>query len=364
LVKEATNRPLSRILVFNFFAGIKARGIPVYARGLEECFRRLDIEHVELRAPGWVGRCPTSVQNVLFVLAEQLWAPVMARWHRCTWVIYPYNSCGVFDALTGRSVLVVHDLIPNRLKNVGLSARYIRLCQAWHAKRGRPVATVSKHTLRQLERVRQFDACPKYLWANPFYAFEAQLDALNRQAAVIDDDASRASHRTVLMCTGMGPNKDFRGALALLATIPAAIRPRVRLFGFGDDAQLAQRRVDKLPEEWRAHVEVMPRLSLEDTVRTFRAADLVWVHSKAEGFGRPVVEARLCGKPVLASDVGAFRALRRLGQIYLYRPDTFLDAFLAALGALDSHEPASAEAFNRQLEHEVARLLREAAASH
>lgn len=358
-----TGRPLSRILVFNFFAGIKARGIPVYARGLEECFRRLDVEHVELRAPSWVSRCPTPLQNVLFVLAEQLWAPVMARWHRCAWVIYPYNSCGVIDALMGRSVLVVHDLIPNRRKNIGLSARYIRLCQAWHARRGRPVATVSKHTLRQLQRVRQFDACPKYLWANPFYAFEAQLDALNRQAVAVDDASPMPPQRSVLMCTGMGPNKDFRGALALLVTIPPAIRPRVWLFGFGDDAHLAQRRVDKLPEEWRAHVQVMPRLSLEDTVRAFRAADLVWVHSKAEGFGRPVVEARMCGKSVLASDVGAFRALRRLGQIHLYRPDTFLDAFHAALGSLGSHEPASAEPFNRQLEQEVARLLREASAA-
>jgi glycosyltransferase involved in cell wall biosynthesis len=342
-----------RVLVFNFFAGIKPRGIPVYARELEACFQRVGVDHRELRAPRWVGALAAPVQNVLFVLFEQVVAPMAALWFGCCLTVYAYNSGSVIDALAGRSVLVIHDLIPNRRDARGLAAWYIKICQAWHAWMGRPIAVVSRHTMRQIDRVDRYRRCEKFLWANPFYAFEA---ALARQ------QSRRPRGRrplTLLLCSGIGPNKDFRGALRLLRHVEADDEIHLRVLGFGDDARLAVRRLDLLPPGWRSRVTVLPRLSLDQTVAEFSGAGLVWVHSRSEGFGRPVMEARMCGRPVLATDIGAFRQLRRFQHVHLYHDSTFEEAFhKAMIDARAGHcAPASAVGFNRQLEQEVTRLL-------
>jgi len=344
----------ARVLVFNFFAGIKPRGIPVYARELEACFQRIGIAHRELRAPRWVAAMPSAVQNILFVLFEQLVTPFAARWHGCCVTVYAYNSGSLIDALAGRSILVIHDLITNRRDARSLAALYIKSCQAWHALMGRPIAVVSKHTMRQLDRIKRYQRCEKFLWANPFYAFEA---ALARTVARRERDAR---HLTILLCSGIGPNKDFRGALRLLRDMEPDEDIVVRVLGFGDDAHLAVRRLDLLPPHWRERVTVLSRLSLEQTVAEFSGADLVWVHSRNEGFGRPVMEARMCGRPVLATDIGAFRQLRRFDHVHLYRDSSFELAFKdASAEARRGDCPrASADTFNRQLEHEVSRLLR------
>lgn len=343
-----------RVLVFNFFAGIKRRGIPVYARELEACFQRVGLVHHELRAPSWVARLPAALQNLVFVLFEQIVAPLVARRRHCGWTIYPYNSGSLFDALTGRSVIVVHDLIPNRRDSRGLAARYIRICQACHAWFGRPIATVSRHTMRQLQRIRRFHRCQKFLWANPFYAFEAAL------ARPRSPTRRRDKPVTVLLCSGIGPNKDFRGALRLLRRLDGCEDLDVRVLGFGDDARLARRRLEWMPLTWRRRLTVLPGLSLDAMVAEFVQSDIVWVHSRAEGFGRPVMEARMCGRPVLATDIGAFRQLRRFRHVHLYRDDTFKAAFEAALddARAGTCTVASAQAFNRQLEDEVSRLFK------
>jgi glycosyltransferase involved in cell wall biosynthesis len=346
---------LPRVLVFNFFAGIKRRGIPVYARELEECLQRVGARHLELRAPAWVARLPPVVQNVMFVLFEQLVAPGLARLRGCGLTVYPYNSGSVIDALLGRSVIVVHDLIPNRRGESGLAARYIRTCQSWHARCGRPIATVSRHTLRQLQRVRAFRRCDKFLWANPFYSFEKALQRFTRSGALVHD----RDRPVVLLCSGTGKNKDFSGAVRLLMSLGERGDVSVRVLGFGDDAPLAARKVKALPLPWRDRITVLPRLGLDAIVNEFSACDLAWVHSRNEGFGRPVMEARLCGRPVVATDIGAFRQLRRFRHLHLYRDSEFETAFLAGLaesrgGACTF---ASAQGFNRQLETEVTRLL-------
>ncbi|MGM9488997.1 glycosyltransferase [Ideonella sp. YS5] len=344
----------TRVLVFNFFAGIKPRGIPVYARELEACFQRVGVAHRELRAPRWVGLLPSALQNALFVFFEQLVAPIAARCMGCRLTVYAYNSGSLLDALTGRSILVIHDFIPNRRDASGLAARYIKVCQAWHAWMGGPVAVVSRHTMRQIERVRRYRRCEKFLWANPFYAFEAAL-ARPRQRA-----RRQRQGLSILLCSGAGSNKDFRGALRLLRDVPLEESIEVRVLGFGDEAHLARRRLALLPPAWRDRVSVLPRLNLEATVQEFSDADLVWVHSRAEGFGRPVMEARMCGRPVLATDIGAFRQMRRFRHLHLYRDETFPEAFRQALGEarMQGCPAASAESFNRQLEQEVTRLLK------
>ncbi|MGH8241717.1 MAG: glycosyltransferase [Steroidobacteraceae bacterium] len=308
---------MSRVLIFNFFDGVMDRGIPLYAHGIAECMRRIGIEPIGLRCPRSLRRLPRVLRNALFVVFEQLVAPAVRGLRGCALTVYPYNSAGLIDAMLGRSVIVVHDLIGNGRSNSAVAARYVRYTQAVHRAFARPVCAASAHTLAHLRRLPAFQGCMLKLWPNPFYAFEA---ALARCTAL----ATRRRHRPlrVLLCSGMGENKDYAGALALFRSSLVLDGSELRIVGFGDDANLARRRTSHLPDGVRERITVLPRLGLDELVAEYTTSDLVWVHSRKEGFGRFVIEALLSGRPVLASNIAAFRKLMGPG-VYLYGKGRF-----------------------------------------
>jgi hypothetical protein len=324
-VNHAAASTQPRVLVFNFFAGVKDRGIPIYAREVNEGLRRVGIAAIELRCPRWLARLPSPLLNVAFVFAEQIVAPLLRKLRNCSLTIYPYNSASLIDAVTGKSVLVVHDLISNQADRGQLAARYIRFTQAVHRYLRRPVCAASEQTLSYLRRLPAFSRSPLHLWPNPFYEFEAAATRLPR--------SRRTSGRLrVLLCTGMGPNKDYAGAIRILRRSKALAEAEVRILGFGDDALLAMRRIERLPAEYRHRITVLPRLSLEQVCCEYRDSDIVWVHSLHEGFGRSCIEARINGCRVLASNIAAFRKMRWLG-LQLYKKREF-DERIAELLAM------------------------------
>ena len=341
---------MKRVLVFNFFSGVMDRGIPVYAQDIAECMRRIGYEPLELRCPRWLRSLPRTLRNSMFVLFEQLVAPSMRALRGCELTVYPYNSAGVIDAALGRSVIVIHDLIGNGRANKGLAARYIRYTQAVHRRLSRPVCAASAHTLAHLQRLPAFRRCMLQLWSNPFYSFEA---ALARRRA----SPPRRGHRPlrVLLCSGIGPNKDFAGALALFRESRVLEAADLHIVGFGDDAHLATRRVNYLPRGVRDRITVLPRLSLDELVAEYTASDLVWVHSRKEGFGRFVVEAMMSGRPVLASNISAFRRFVGPG-VNLYRRDHFDVGALRALTSPVAPHPDTAT-FHAPLEATVRQVI-------
>lgn len=308
---------MKRVLIFNFFGGVMDRGIPLYAHDIAECMRRVGLEPVELRCPRLLRSAPRYVRNALFVAFEQLVAPTLRILRRCSLTVYPYNSAGVLDALLGRSVVVMHDLIGNGRDNGTLAGKYIRYTQSVHRRLARPFCAASVNTLRHLRRLPAFRRCTLRLWSNPFYSFEGALARCEMHPARQQPERVR-----VLLCSGMGPNKDYDGALQLFRSSEMLRKAELRILGFGDDAHLAQYRVDKLPRAIRERVTVLPRLALSELVAEYTASDLVWVHSSKEGFGRCIVEAALAGRPVLASNISAFRSFHAQG-VYIYRKGHF-----------------------------------------
>ncbi len=313
---------MKRVLVFNFFAGVMERGIPLYAQNLAECMRRVGLEPIEVRCPAWLRRWPRPVRNVAFVLFEQIVAPLIGLLRGCSLAVYPYNSVSIVDSLLGRAVLVVHDLIPNRRHN--LAARYICATQAVHRRVGGRVCAASEHTLTHLRRLAAFKRCPLALWSNPFYSFQA-ADAWG----TVSPRESGGPLR-VLLCSGMGRYKDYGGALRLFARSAALQGAELRVMGFGDDSRLALRRAQRFPPDVRRRITVLPRLTLKDLITEYVASDVVWVHSKKEGFGRCLVEGSLSGRPIVASDIGAFRKFASFG-VHLYRKEAFDSAVSRAL---------------------------------
>lgn len=324
---------MTRVLVFNFFSGVIERGIPLYAENIAESMRRVGLEPVMLRCPAWLRRLPRPVRNLAFALFEQIVAPAMRVLTRCSLTVYPYNSAGVVDAVLGRSVLVVHDFIPNR--HGSLAARYICMTQTVHRLLGRPVCAASTHTLHHLRRLNGFKRCAVALWANPFYSFEAALAVRSESLP-----AKREPGLRVLLCSGLGANKDYAGALKAFAQSRAFAGAELRIVGFGDDAHLAERRLRHLPAVVAGRIRVLPRLSLAELVAEYDGSDLVWVHSRKDGFGRCIVEGRLAGRPVVASDIGAFRHLATL-DVSLYREGGLDAAVSRALQSTPSAVPST-----------------------
>lgn len=343
---------MKRVLVFNYFAGVMDRGIPAYAQDIATCMRRLEMEIIELRCPSWLRRAPRVLQNVMFVFFEQVVAPAMRLLRRCSLTIYPYNSAGVVDAALGRSVLVIHDLIPNRRSNTRLASRYIRVTQAVHRMLSRPICSASSYTLAQLQRLSAFDSCNLRLWSNPFYSFAAALG--NQKPKV--SDPSRKPLR-VLLCSGMGPNKDYAGALKLFRKSKVLAEAELHILGFGDDAALARRRLSRMPASLQNRIRVLPRLSLADVVTEYTAADLIWVHSRKEGFGRCVIEGLLSGQAVIASDIGAFRKLLGTG-VFLYGKNGF-DASIARALSQRGRAVMTFEHYHAPLEAAVREVIAE-----
>jgi glycosyltransferase involved in cell wall biosynthesis len=342
---------MNRVLIFNHFGSVMHRGIPLYAQDIAESMRRVGLRPIELRCPRFLSRAPRWIRNLLFVLFEQLVAPAARVICRCKVAVYPYNSAGIIDALLGRSILVVHDLISNERRGRSLSARYVTATQTIHRRLGRPVCAASELTFAQLRRLAAFAKCPLELWSNPFYSFEAALAERRRQGR---HDAPQECLR-VLLCSGMGPNKDYAGAIRLFAASRVLRDAELHVIGFGRDADLARRRLHRLPPRVAERITVHPGLTLEALVDQYLAADIVWVHSRDEGFGRCVIEAKLTGRPVVASDINAFRRQRGVG-VYLYEDSRFEAAFADAID-LRASVPMSSAEYHAPLEHAVARVL-------
>lgn len=325
----------SIVLVADFFGTLKARGIPAYVRDLQAIAQPWAEVRV-LRAPASFSRLPAAVQNVLMVLHEQLAVPLVALILRPRLILFPYNSASFLCSLTHRSVCVIHDLIPYRRANRRLSPAYLYLLAttSWHALMGRRFAGPSPHTLRVLRHVNRFSGCELHYLPNCFAA-TALSGAPPAKASRLE--AGREAARITLI-SGRSHNKDFSGALrlydAFLRSHPAET-PSIGLdvVGFGEGADHARRTVAALAgsglllQEVVVH-DLLPQTELDGMLQR---NDVTWAHSKAEGFGRAIVEGRMAGRPVVVSRLAVFRPF--LDEWCYPYSNGDLASFRTALGA-------------------------------
>lgn len=292
---EATPRAARpcRFLLFNFFASVYDRGIPIYVQNVRAALERQGVVCREIRCPRLLRRMPKQLLNVAFVLCEQFVVPVLGI--GCSRVLYPYNSVSLADSITGRGVLVIHDFVSASLRRRGFLARYIRLTERVHAWFGRDVAYISRSTERMGRRLKLFSRSRTFLLPNSFYGFMGSLrmDPLTRGEAV-------------LLCSGWGSNKDLEGALALYRQSGLCRQRGLRILGIAGHQEAVDAFLQKYPE-LRERITVLPRLEQAEVGDAYRTAAWVWVHSKKEGYGRPIAEAKLCGCRVVASDIPPFR---------------------------------------------------------
>lgn len=282
-----------RFLLFNFFASVYDRGIPIYVQNLRTALERQGVICREFRCPTMLRRLPKQLLNVVFVICEQFLVPVLAI--GCDRVLYPYNSVSVADSIRGRAVLVVHDFVSASTRRRSFLARYIRVTQRVHALLGRDVAYISRSTERMARRLKYFPRSRTFLLPNSFYRF---------MRSVRSDVATGGE--AVLLCAGWGENKDLGGALELYRQSGLCDRRALRILGIAGHQQAVDAFVEKYPA-LRERIAVLPRLSEAEVAEAYRTAAWVWVHSKKEGYGRPIAEAKLCGCRIVAADIPPFR---------------------------------------------------------
>ena len=85
----------------------------------------------------------------------------------------------------------------------------------------------------------------------------------------------------------------------------------------------------------RDAVHVIDAVAAEQMAALYTAASVLFFPSIYEGFGLPVLEARMCGTPVVCSDAGSLPEVVGTGCVMLPRHDTngFLGAILEAISS-------------------------------
>ena len=188
----------------------------------------------------------------------------------------------------------------------------------------------------------------------------------NSFTALPVDGASPASpvpRPRVTLVSGVGPNKAFAQALALMAE--AAADERLAGLGFdvvGSGPEHA--RPTALSAAARARGLALPQITVHGLLPRAELDALIagnavtWAHSLAEGFGRVVVEGRAAGRPVVMSRLPVFRALSDQFT-FSYRNTAPAEFRQALRDALDASGVARPYRLVARLRAEAAAGLRE-----
>ena len=310
-----------KVLVFNFFAGIFHRGIPLYVDNLSVALESQGLRVTQFRCPRFLHRQPRWFINLVFVFCEQFVMPLasLAYWR----TIHPSNSVSVLSSIFGRPLLIVHDFIPNRRKNKAFAARYIRTTQRIHDCRGGDVAYISRGNQRTARLTHRFMRSWTYLFPNAFFRFAELLSAV-----------APPRENYVLLCSGWGKNKDLEGALTLYLQSRLYETRSLHILGLqGVGDRVAA--FCAMHPELAGRVTVLPKIDDAAVVACYEKAAWVWVHSLQEGFGRSIAEARLCGCRVAAANIPPFREQRDAAVTLYAGLDEFGRAIAACEDSLD-----------------------------
>jgi hypothetical protein len=313
------------VLINDFIGGALDRGIPLYVRNLIEGLREEGLRVSVVRAPALCRKLPRGLFYLIAVVFEQTILPVIGLCLRAQLTIYPYNSVAVVDLLTRRGRIVVHDL-EQLNRPLSFSKLYYLVCYRAVRWRDAPVFTISEISRQRLIESGLFGRGPVTLLPNTFHAFER----------LVREEAP-AHRNAVLLCTGSTANKELETLVA--DYLPKALTQNYSISVLGLHKPSDMAKLEPLRGFIASgRLRLCGQLSDRQVAHEYRAHAVVWVHSLREGFGRCVVEGRLAGNRVIASDIAEFAELKD-GDVYLYRDAI---AFMAILDRLSHMQDPAA----------------------
>jgi hypothetical protein len=311
-----------RILVNDFIGGVLDRGIPLYVRNLIDGLREEGFRVSIVRAPSFFRKLPRGLFYLIAVFVEQTLLPFIGLCLRAEQTIYPYNSVAIADLLTRRGRIVVHDL-EQLNRPLSFSKLYYLCCYRAVKWRDAPVFTISEISRQRLLNSGLFGRGAITILPNTFYAFERLIR-----------DGTPARQPTILLCTGSTANKDLEAVVA--DYLPKALAQRYSVSVFGLHKLGDMPRFESLQSFIASgQLRICGQLSDQQVANEYRSHAVIWVHSLREGFGRCVVEGRLAGGRVIATDIPEFTALCD-SDVHLYKDAAEFIAILDHLAQIDA----------------------------
>jgi hypothetical protein len=189
--------------------------------------------------------------------------------------------------------------------------------------RNAEVFTISEISRQRMIESGLFGRGAITLLPNTFYAFERLLRG-----------ETPARQPAILLCTGSTANKDLETVVADYLPAVMARGWRVSIFGLHKAGDMPK--FDSLQSFVRSgQLRLCGQLSDRQVADEYRAHTITWVHSLREGFGRCVVEGRLAGGRVIATDIPEFAALRD-SDVYLYKDAAAFMSVLDRVAQMDA----------------------------
>jgi glycosyltransferase involved in cell wall biosynthesis len=334
------------VLINDFIGGYVTRGIPQFVGSLEiglaEAGHRVSV----VRAPRWFEHLPRPIAHAVAVAVEQAFVPIYGRAIGAEVVIYPYNSMAALDLRSGRGRIVVHDLELLSRAPASLNRLYAEWCYRAIRRRRHPIFTVSDSAKQSLAQCPFFEGSAIHVLPNAFYGFERSLRTVGPVTT---------RPRTALLCTGHTPNKELSRVASSL--LPLILGRDVSVHVVGLHSAKGRGELSALREAAeRGRLVIHDRLPDPELARLYAESTFVWVHSRSEGFGRPIVEGRLAGRPVICSDIPPFRALADRMVRHYTDADSFLDAIAWALEVRAENVPYDGFDYRAEFRAAIERL--------
>ncbi len=246
-------------------------------------------------------------------------------WAR-TQVQGPAEGAGVVNHITGDvtsiifsipspTVITFHDCNP-LLRYPKWHPRYWFyrwVIYEWPAGRAAAVTAISEKTRRELLELTSIKEDNLHVIPNfvdPAFGYRERAFSVSRP--------------TILQI-GVKPNKNLARLAKALRDIPC----RLEIIGEPSDSDLEALRENDIDFGWAT------ALSDEEVRERYASADLLAFVSTYEGFGLPILEAQVTGRPVVTSDLSPHREVAGPGGAVLvdpYDPDSIRAGLLRVIG--------------------------------
>lgn len=179
------------------------------------------------------------------------------------------------------SILTIHDCaVLHRLS--GIRREVLRhLWFVWPVARATVVTTISEATLRDLK---------SWVSSRHWHKLRVIPNCVDPGFQHIPKDWNANS--PVFLQVGTGWNKNLEGVIEALKGLPC----RLRIIGPVSEEQ------KKLLQDSRIDHECLGRVSDEELIHAYRDCDALIFVSLVEGFGLPILEAQMTGRPVITSN--------------------------------------------------------------